>query len=83
MVVMTAGSEKTIIAVAEAGSGSAKVTEYPVPSFDQSRIVDSNGAGDAFAGAFMAKIVQGATLAEAVDAGHWLAQLGLQNLGAQ
>ena len=60
-----------------------KVTEYSVPSFDNSKIVDSNGAGDAFAGAFMGKIVQQGSIEEAVKAGHWLAQLEIQHVGAQ
>ena len=38
---------------------------------------------DAFAGGFVAGIVQGKELDECVDMGHWLASLSIQELGPQ
>lgn len=37
---------------------------------DKSKIVDTNGAGDSFVGAFLAAIVQGKSVVEAVQAGN-------------
>lgn len=38
---------------------------------------------DAFAGGFIAGIVEGKTIDEQVDQGHWLARLSIQELGPQ
>lgn len=35
------------------------VTTYEVPSIDSSLIVDTNGAGDAFVGGFLAALIKG------------------------
>lgn len=40
-------------------------------------------ASDAFAGGFCAGIVQGKTLDESIDMGHWLANLSIRELGPQ
>lgn len=36
---------------------------------------------DAFAGGFIAGIVEGKSLEESVDRGHWLASLSIKELG--
>ena len=46
-------------------------------------VVDTTGAGDAFAGALAAQLSQGATLADAVQAGTAAGALAVQHLGAQ
>jgi adenosine kinase len=66
MVVITQGSDPTIVAF----EGSIK--EFSVPLVPSSEIIDTNGAGDSFVGAFLAKFIGGKTLKEAVDAGHAL-----------
>ena len=38
---------------------------------------------DAFAGGFIAGIVEGKSLDESVDMGHWLASLSIKELGPQ
>ena len=38
---------------------------------------------DAFAGGFVAGIVEGKSLDESIDQGHWLAKLSIQELGPQ
>ncbi|MGZ7497592.1 ribokinase [Corynebacterium sp. ZY180755] len=63
-VVLTLGSKGAVVAEADA------VTAIPTPKITA---VDTTGAGDAFAGAFVAKLADGATL---VDAAHFAARVG-------
>ena len=79
-VVFTQGTDPTITAAATS-SGEIEVKQYPVHTIEKEKINDTNGAGDAFAGGFVAGIVEGKSLAECVDQGQWLARLGLQELG--
>lgn len=79
-VIITQGTEPTIAAVAKEG-GDPDVQTFPVHSIDKAQINDTNGAGDAFAGGFMAGIVQGKNLTEAIHMGQWLAKLSIQELG--
>jgi adenosine kinase len=44
-------------------------------------IVDTNGAGDAFAGGFLSKFVKSKSLEECVRAGHWAAAMIIQKRG--
>ena len=46
------------------------------------KLVDTNGAGDAFVGGFLAKIVLGQSLEEAVKAGNYAASAVIQRSGA-
>jgi len=80
VVIITQGTDPTIVAVKEDGK-EAQVQEYPVAAIDGKDIVDTNGAGDAFAGGFCAGIVEGKSLEESIAQGHWLARLGLKELG--
>lgn len=41
------------------------------------------GISDAFAGGFVAGIVEGKSLDESIDMGHWLASLSIKELGPQ
>lgn len=75
--VVTQGTEPTIVAV----QGEDKVNQYPVHAIGEDKINDTNGAGDAFAGGFVAGLVQGDSLEAAVDKGQWLARLSIQELG--
>jgi adenosine kinase len=75
--VITQGTHPTVVAV----QGDAQVNEYPVHAIEESQINDTNGAGDAFAGGFVAGLVQGKDLPTAVDMGQWLARLSIQELG--
>ena len=75
--VVTHGTKPTVVAV----QGQADIAEYPVHAIDTAKIVDTNGAGDAFAGGFVAGLVQGKPLETCVDMGQWLARLSIQELG--
>ena len=74
-VIITQGTDPTL--VVQGG----EVKEYPVHSIGQEKIVDTNGAGDAFAGGFMAGLVEGKDVKTCVDMGQWLARLSIQELG--
>ena len=75
--IITQGTLPTVVAVG--GEGSVK--EYPVHAIAASEINDTNGAGDAFAGGFLAGVVQGKSLDTCVDMGHWLAGESIRLLG--
>jgi adenosine kinase len=81
VVVITQGTDDTVVAVGDVEKGTVSVNKYPVHPIPGNKIVDSNGAGDAFAGGFVAALVQGKKLETAVDMGQWLAALSLQEIG--
>lgn len=57
------------------------LTRFPVEKIDTSLIVDDNGAGDAFAGAFLACHISGGSAHDCVRAGMDGAREALQNVG--
>lgn len=75
--VVTQGTLPTLVAV----QGKDEVKEYPVHAIAAEKINDTNGAGDAFAGGFVAGLVAGKELDTSVDMGQWLARLSIQELG--
>jgi sugar/nucleoside kinase (ribokinase family) len=75
--IVTQGTEPTIVAV----QGEADVKEYPVHLIAKEEIVDTTGAGDAFAAGFSAGVVEGKSLDESIDQGQWLARLSIKELG--
>ncbi|PFH56927.1 hypothetical protein XA68_15753 [Ophiocordyceps unilateralis] len=75
--VVTQGTEPTLVAV----QGEAGVKQFPVHVIDPKDINDTNGAGDAFAGGFLAGIMQGKPLETCIDMGQWLARLSIKELG--
>ncbi|KAF2843663.1 Ribokinase-like protein [Patellaria atrata CBS 101060] len=81
-VVITQGTEPTVAAVYKDGA-EVEVHTFPVHPIDKTKIVDTNGAGDAFAGGFAAGVVMGRSLEEAMHMGQWLAKLSIQELGPQ
>jgi len=64
-VVFTQGATSTVVA------GPEGVKEYPVPAVPEAEIVDTNGAGDAFVGGFLAQLAAGKPIEECVRCGHW------------
>ena len=77
--IVTQGTEATIVAV----QGDKDTKEFKVHAIGKDEINDTNGAGDAFAGGFLAGVVEGKSLEESVDMGHWLASLSIRELGPQ
>ncbi|KAG7100046.1 hypothetical protein E1B28_001831 [Marasmius oreades] len=80
VVVITHGAEATTL-VSAGDAENAKT--YPVHSLSPSDIVDTNGAGDAFAGGFVGALVAGKSLDEAVEAGHKMGAMCIQQVGPQ
>jgi len=78
VVVITRGKEDTFVGV----QGEEKVKEYSVERIDEKEIADTNGAGDAFAGGFLAGLVEGKDLDTCVKMASWLAKLSLTQTGA-
>ncbi|KAF9384059.1 adenosine kinase [Podila verticillata] len=76
LVVFTQGVHNTIVAKSD-----GTIQEYPIIAIEEKDIVDCNGAGDAFCGGFIAKLVQGADIATAVAKGHYLAHEVIQQVG--
>jgi len=80
LVVITHGAESTIV-VSAASPNEPKV--YPVKKLSEEEIVDTNGAGDAFAGAFLGAYVLGKSVDEAVEVGHRLGAICVAQVGPQ
>ncbi|KAF7307511.1 hypothetical protein MIND_00545700 [Mycena indigotica] len=80
IVVITQGAESTVL-VSSAEPENPKI--YGVNALTDDQIVDTNGAGDAFAGGFLGAYVAGKTLDECVEAGHKLGGMCVQLVGPQ
>ncbi|KAG8769438.1 adenosine kinase [Ceratobasidium sp. 428] len=77
-VVITSGSESTV--VAKSGE-SSEPKVYPVSPLAASSIVDTNGAGDMFAGGYLAATLLGKSTDEAVEVGHKLGAMCVGQIG--
>jgi len=77
VVIITRGSDPTIV-VSSAQPDKPKM--YPVDKLADSEIVDTNGAGDAFAGGFMGGLVLGKSLDDAVEIGHKMGAMNLKEV---
>lgn len=67
-VLLTSGADATVVAT----TGSEETKRFPVTKLSEEQIVDTNGAGDAFAGGFIGAYVLGKSVDEAVEVGHKL-----------
>merc|ERR1712130_374427 len=67
IVIITHG-EKPVIVYKD-----GKVTEYETIPLEEKDIVDSNGAGDCFAGGFLASLIKGRDIEQCVKAGNYCA----------
>ena len=76
-VVFTHGSKSTIVAY------DGKVFEYAVKPLAKEELVDTNGAGDAFVGGFLASLLAGKDMDQNIEAGHWAARFIIQQSGCQ
>ncbi|KAG8902163.1 adenosine kinase [Tulasnella sp. 403] len=68
IVILTGGSESTLVTT----SDSDTVKTCTVSPLPDDQIVDTNGAGDAFAGGFMGAFISGKSIDESVEVGHKL-----------
>jgi len=75
LVVITQGSDPVVVVQ------QGKVLKFPVEKLAASKIVDTNGAGDAFVGGFLAQYVQNKPLEVAVRCGIWAATHIIQRSG--
>lgn len=73
--VITQGADPVIVAE----DGKAKV--FPVPVLPKEKLVDTNGAGDAFVGGFLSQLVQGKSIEDCVRAGNYGANVIIQRSG--
>ncbi|KAM0949869.1 putative adenosine kinase [Dioscorea sansibarensis] len=73
--VITQGSDPVV--VAEDG----KVKLFPVTLLPKEKLVDTNGAGDAFVGGFLSQLVQEKNIDECVRAGCYAANVVIQRSG--
>lgn len=76
IVVITQGADNVIL-VDESG----EVSEIPITKVENDQIVDTNGAGDAFVGGFLAQLAKKQPLAECVKCGIWAATEIIQRSG--
>mmetsp|Transcript_5182 Transcript_5182/g.10615 ORF Transcript_5182/g.10615 Transcript_5182/m.10615 type:complete len:346 (+) Transcript_5182:71-1108(+) len=74
-VIFTQGSGSTIVAC------DGKVSEYDVVPLPKEELVDTNGAGDAFVGGFLAGLLTEKDIGACVEAGHWAARFIIQQSG--
>jgi len=70
--IITQGAEPILIAIAQP-DGEPKVMEIAIPAIDKDLIVDTNGAGDACVGGFLAGMAQGHSMEDSMKAGIKLA----------
>jgi len=76
MVIFTQGSKQTIV------FSNGTVQKFHPVKIAASEIVDTNGAGDSFAGGFLAYYGQGKSLDESIAAGHYCAMECIKRSGA-
>eukprot|EP00918_Siedleckia_nematoides_P055003 GHVU01120029.1.p1 GENE.GHVU01120029.1~~GHVU01120029.1.p1 ORF type:complete len:349 (+),score=35.47 GHVU01120029.1:66-1112(+) len=72
VVVLTQGSLQTI--VASGWGDQVKISKYPVVLLKPEEIVDTNAAGDAFVGGFVAALIREKSLDDCVMLGHFAAR---------
>ncbi|RXI01258.1 hypothetical protein DVH24_001492 [Malus domestica] len=73
--VITQGADPVV--VAEDG----KVKAFPVEKLPKEKLVDTNGAGDAFVGGFLSHLVQEKAIEDCVKAGNYAANVVIQRSG--
>ena len=68
--------------ISERSAWGVQVETFPVIPVPKEKLVDTNGAGDAFVGGFLAQLVSGKELRESVRAGNYAASVVIQRSGA-
>ncbi|CAG9858041.1 unnamed protein product [Phyllotreta striolata] len=75
IIIITQGVDPIIVA------SDGKITKFPVQTIEQEKIVDTNGAGDAFAGGFLSQYIIGKNLDVCIECGIWAATEIIQRSG--
>jgi len=75
--VLTQGKDPVIVAKGD------QVTEYPIAEIPSDKIVDLNGAGDAFVGGFLSRLLKGKGEKTCVAAGNYAASYMIQRAGTK
>ena len=79
--IVTHGAKPVIVCQQIHGTEEVTLDEYPIEPLEKHQIVDTNGAGDSFVGAFMSQLYQGKDLATCVKAGIYLSREVVQRSG--
>merc|ERR1711904_463051 len=74
-VVITQGCDPTIVAI------NGHCTEHPILALPKEKLVDTNGAGDAYVGGFLAALSKGLPIADCCKAGAYAASVIVQHSG--
>jgi adenosine kinase len=84
VVVITCGPNSAFVAEYDFNKEKLTYSNSFAPEYvEESQIVDTNGAGDAFAGGFLSKFVRNESLEQCMRAGHWAASVIIQTRGCQ
>ncbi|XP_050308881.1 uncharacterized protein LOC126745192 [Anthonomus grandis grandis] len=75
VVILTQGIHPVIMAYKD------KIKEFPIKVLPEDKLVDTNGAGDAFAGGFLSQYIQDKDLDTCVRCGIWAAREIIQRSG--
>ena len=81
VVVVTSGCEPTILCTKDEEEGGHQFLTVPVMPIEKKDIVDTNGAGDAFAGGFIAGIAVGKEYKDCIHMGMKAAKYILKRSG--
>ena len=79
IVIFTQGAQETVVVTSDKPDSPRF---YPVAPLTDSQIVDTNAAGDAFAGGLVGALVAGKDLDGAISAGHALASACVQQVSS-
>jgi len=74
-VVITQGKNPTLVAI------NGLVQEFAITPLAEDKIVDTNGAGDAYVGGFLAALSKGAAMDKCCEAGAYAACVIVQQSG--
>jgi len=75
IVVITQGKDDVVVVL------DGKVSQYPAIAVPSEKIIDTNGAGDAFVGGFISQLLQGRPMEICARCGIWAATQIIQQDG--
>jgi len=78
IIIFTRGAESTLLVTS---TEPRNAIYFPVEALSDEEIIDTNGAGNAFTGGFLAALVSGKELDECIGTGHKLARMRIGQVG--